>query len=344
MVIAAKPENATDTRPHALLRAGFPYLTTIGMRRVTWFPVDVAVGKEGRVYTLDRTQNSGGYIRCINWDDEDLGAFGGSELTWPSSFVVDEDENFWITDEAKNQVIVIDREGTLLKSWGEKGSDEGQFDRPGGITFDNDGNVVVSDAINGRVQRYTRDGELLQTIGSQGSGDGELDSPAGLAVDERGDIYVADWGNHRVSQFTADGTFKQTMGKHGSVDGELNRPAGICVDSDGDVYVADWGNNRVVQFDQNGRYVYKFTGNSTLSKMGRRYIETSPRVLRIREMGKLEELEVLRAPRSCLMDSENRLLIPDFGSHRIQVYKKEAYPLTETEIAPVMETVDLYTV
>lgn len=337
-------EKLATTRPHALLRAGFPYLTTIGMRRVTWFPVDVAVGKEGRVYTLDRTQNTGGYIRCINWDDEDLGAFGGSELTWPSSFVVDEDENFWITDEAKNQVIVIDREGTLLKSWGEKGSGECQFDRPGGITFDNDGNVVVSDAINGRIQRYTRDGELLQTIGSKGSGDGELDSPAGVAVDERGDIYVGDWGNHRVSQFAADGMFKQTMGTYGNGDGELNRPAGICVDSDGDVYVADGGNNRVVQFDQNGRYVYKFTGNSTLSKMGRRYIETSPRVLRIREMGKMEELEVLRAPRSCLMDSKNRLLIPDFGSHRIQVYKKEVYPLTETEIAPVMETVDLYTV
>ena len=79
-------ETHNGTRPYALLRAGFPYLTTIGMRRVTWFPVDVAVGKEGRVYTLDRTQGSGGYIRRINWVDEDLGSFGAGDLTWPSSW------------------------------------------------------------------------------------------------------------------------------------------------------------------------------------------------------------------------------------------------------------------
>ncbi len=337
-------ERRNGTRPFALLRAGFPFLTTLGMRRVTWFPVDVAVGKEGRVYTLDRTQGSGGYIRRINWDDEDLGEFGREHLTWPSSFVTDEDENFWITDDAKNQVIVVDREGNLLNSWGEKGSGDGQFDRPGGIAFDPDGNIVVSDAINGRVQRYDREGKILQTIGSRGSGDDQLEAPAGLAVDEHGDIYVADWGNHRAQQFAADGTFKQSIGSHGSDDGEFNRPSGVCVDSDGDIYVADWGNDRVQQFDQNGRYVYKFTGNATLSKMGRRYIETSPRVLRIREMGKLEEIEVLRAPRSCLMDDEGRLLIPDFGSHRIQVYKKEAYALTESEISPPMDAPDLYTV
>jgi sugar lactone lactonase YvrE len=331
-------------RPHALLRAGFPYYTTLGMRRVTWFPVDVEVGNEGRVYTLDRQQGSGGYIRRINWDDEDLGDFAGPHLTWPSAFVADQDENFYITDEAKCQVVIVDKDGELLDSWGEKGSGDGQFDRPGGIDFDPDGNVVISDAMNGRLLRFTRDGKHLQTISARGSGDGQLSAPAGVAVDECGDIYVADWGNNRVQQFSADGAFKQTIGSRGSGDGEFDRPSGVCVDSDGDIYVADPGRDRVQQFDRNGRYVYKFTGNATLSRMGRRYIETSPRVLRIREMGKLEELEVLRAPRSCLMDNENRLLIPDFGSHRIQVYKKEAYPLTETEIAPPMETVDLYTV
>lgn len=339
-----RTKTKNGTRPYALLRAGFPYLTTIGMRRVTWFPVDVAVGKEGRVYTLDRTQGTGGYIRRINWDDEDLGAFGASELVWPSSFVVDEDENFWITDEAKNKVIVLDGEGNVITSWGERGSGDGEFDRPGGITFDNDGNVVVSDAMNGRVQRYSRDGKILQTIGSRGAGEGQLDGPAGVAVDELGDVYVGDFGNDRVQRYSADGDFKMSFGSSGSGDGELTRPMGVCVDPDGDLYVADWGNNRVQQFDQTGRYVYKFTGNSTLSKMGRRYIQNSTRVLRIREMGKLEEIEVLRAPRSCLMDDEGRLLIPDFGSHRIQVYKKEAYPLTESEIAPPMDTPDLYTV
>ena len=40
------------TFPTAMLRAGFPYLTTRGMRRVTTFPMDSALGSEGRIYVL----------------------------------------------------------------------------------------------------------------------------------------------------------------------------------------------------------------------------------------------------------------------------------------------------
>ena len=34
-------------RPYGLLRAGFPYIKTLAMRRVTNFPVDLALGQEG---------------------------------------------------------------------------------------------------------------------------------------------------------------------------------------------------------------------------------------------------------------------------------------------------------
>jgi DNA-binding beta-propeller fold protein YncE len=342
MATATRTRNGT--RPYALLRAGFPYLTTIGMRRVTSGLVDVVVGQEGRVYSLNRDGGSGGDIRRINWDDEDLGAFGGDQFVWPAAFAIDEEENFYVVDEGDNDVTILNSDGEVLNTWGEAGSREGQFDRPGGIAFDGDGNLVISDAMNNRVQRFTRDGKFLQAIGSAGDGDGQLNMPAGVAVDENGDVYVADFRNDRVQRFSADGEFRMSFGSSGSGDGELNRPMGVSVDPDGDVYIADWGNNRVQQFDQTGRYVYKFTGNATLSKMGRRYIETSARVLRIREMTKLEETEVLRSPRSCLIDPEGRLLIPDFGSHRIQVYKKEAYALSESEIAPPMDAPDLYTV
>jgi hypothetical protein len=45
---------ATETFPYGLLRAGFPYFTTIGMRRVTTSAADVAVGGEGRLYVVCR--------------------------------------------------------------------------------------------------------------------------------------------------------------------------------------------------------------------------------------------------------------------------------------------------
>ena len=48
----------------------------------------------------------------------------------------------------------------------------------------------------------------------------------------------------------------------------------------------------------------------------------------------MEQEKYLRRPRSVRIDDEFRLFICDFGSHRIQVYKKEAYELAENQIAP----------
>jgi hypothetical protein len=44
------------------------------------------------------------------------------------------------------------------------------------------------------------------------------------------------------------------------------------------------------------------------------------------------------------LDDEGRLYIPDFGSHRIQVYKKEVYHLSPEEIWPEQKAPFLYTV
>ena len=63
------------TRPFALLRAGFPYFKTIGMRRMTNFPVDLAIGDMGRLYILLRG-DTGNEIRIWHWDDKDLGSIG----------------------------------------------------------------------------------------------------------------------------------------------------------------------------------------------------------------------------------------------------------------------------
>ena len=60
-------------RPYAMLRAGFPYVKTVGMRRLTVnFPMDVALGKEGVLYILCRNEE-GAMVRKLSLEDEDLG-------------------------------------------------------------------------------------------------------------------------------------------------------------------------------------------------------------------------------------------------------------------------------
>jgi len=333
----AAPTETTATRPYALLRAGFPYLTTLGMRRVTTYPVDIALGDEGRLYVLCRDDGAGASIRRTNWDDEDLDTIskngtGEGQLLWPVQLLRDGGENLYVSDEATHRVSSFGRDGSFLGSWGTEGSEPGQLDKPAGIAFDADENLWVVDSGNHRVQKFTKDGRFILGFGSHGSAEGELNLPWGIAVDAAGDVYVGDWKNDRIQKFTADGEFVMEFGESGSGDGQLNRPAGMAVDAHGDVYVADRGNHRVQLFDATGRYVEQFIGDATLSKSGRRYVLANAKVLRGREMTTLEHTKRLRGPSSVRLDDEGRLYIPDYGSHRIQVYQKEAYPLSADDI------------
>ncbi|MDA0770249.1 MAG: NHL repeat-containing protein [Chloroflexi bacterium] len=329
-------------KPFALLRSGFPYYVTMGQRRVTSNAVDIAFGKENRVYVLCRG-GLGNEVRIINWDDDNLGTIGTGSFQWPSSLICDSDEKLYVSDEANNKVFVFNKDGELIADWGVNGSAPGEFNRPAGMSFDADENIILSDAMNSRIQKYTKDGKFISQFGEEGQGDGQFRMPWGTTVDDEGNIFVSDWRNDRVQKFTSDGQFVMKFGTSGNEKGEFNRPTGVAVDKDGDIYVADWGNDRVQLFDHAGRFVEMFIGDASLSKSGKEYNLANPVTLRLREMADLEAAKRLRAPVSVKVDDEGRLFITDFGSHRIQVYKKEAYQLSESEIAPVMRNPILFT-
>ena len=326
-------------RPYGLLRAGFPYLKTLGMRRLTNFPIDVAVGNEGRIYVLCRQEGLAGMIRKYTVEDEDLGEIskygdGEGEMKWPVCIIADREENLYVSDEATHRVISYDTEGEHRGSWGEHGSDPGKLDRPAGIAFDAEENVYVADAMNHRIQKFTKDGEYMLCWGSHGRAPGELDMPYGVAVDDEGFVYVADWRNDRIQKFTADGEFVFECGGSGSGDGELDRPCGIDVDGHGDIYVADWRNDRVQLYNHEGRYVQKFLGDAILSKVSREYMLTNASPNRLRDMANLEPQKYLRRPKSVAVDENGLMFVPDNGSYRVQVYRKEAIPLTPQEFGP----------
>lgn len=325
-------------RPYGLLRAGFPFLKTLSMRRLTNFPIDIALGQEDRLYILCRSEGAA-LIRKYSTEDRDLGAMSGygkepGKLTWPVAIIADSQENLYVSDEALHRISAFDKEGAFLGSWGEQGSGAGQLNGPAGIAFDADENMYVVDSLNHRVQKFTKEGKFLLGWGRHGSGEGEFNMPWGIAVDELGDVYVADWRNDRVQKFTADGEFCMAFGKPGCGDGEFKRPSGVAVDLHGDIYVADRGNNRVQLFNAEGRYVQKFVGDATLSKVATDYMMTNAGPNRLRDMANLEVQKYLRQPQSVKVSADGLMYVPDNGSYRVQVYQKQAVPLTEQEFGP----------
>ena len=330
------------TLPFELLRSGFPYYMTLGQRRVTSNPVDIGFGKEN-VYVLTRG-GLGTEVRVINWEDENLGTLGGASLfQWPAALLVDGDENLYVTDEANHKVVVMDKDGELIDSWGEQGSGSGQLNRPSGMCFDLEGNIVLSDAMNSRIQRFTRDGKVLQVFGEAGEGEGQLNMPWGLTVDQFGDILVADWKNDRIQRFGSEGEFKSAIGSHGTDKGQFRRPSSVAVDGHGDIYISDWQNDRVQLFNKDERYIQSFHGNASLSRSGKQYVLSNLVTLRLRAEGDFEKTQRLNAPMTVKVDDQFRLFITDFGNHRIQIYQKDAVALSETEIAPKMRNPILFT-
>ena len=258
-MVASKQKQ--QKRPFGLLRVGFKYEKTLGMRRLTNTPIAVVLWEEGDLLILCRGEGLC-FVRRLSFDDEDKGAFnltgGGGPVgggfnvdvpfVWPAAMIKDSRGRLWISDEGRDTISAITAEGEVKIQWGASGSKQGELNRPSGIAIDADGNLVVADAWNHRVQKFTEDGAFIAEWGGYGQGPGEFDMPWGICVDEEGFTYVCDWRNDRVQKLDPDGSHVMTIGESGSDDGQFNRPTGVTVDRDGDIYVADWANHRVQMF------------------------------------------------------------------------------------------------
>ena len=65
---------------------------------------------------------------------------------------------------AEHPVVVFDRDGNFLTSWGA-----GMFKFPHAIRFDSQGFAWLTDGHHQQFMKFTADGQLLQTIGVKGA-------------------------------------------------------------------------------------------------------------------------------------------------------------------------------
>jgi len=71
-------------------------------------------------------------------------------------------ESLYITDTGNDRILVIDREGNIIRSIGETGNGPLQFIKPTGITADKDSNIFVVDSGNNRVQIINKDDQFVK--------------------------------------------------------------------------------------------------------------------------------------------------------------------------------------
>ena len=169
----------------------------------------------------------------------------------------DQDDNVYAFNRGEHPMIVFDKDGNFIKSWGE-----GVFPRAHGITMSPDGTMFCTDDGDHTVRKCTLDGEVLLTLGTSGhpavfmSGD-PFNRCTHVAIDPRnGDFFVSDgYGNARIHKYSPDGRLLFSWGESGTGPGQFNIAHNIGTSSDGRVFLADRENHRVQVFNSDGHFL-----------------------------------------------------------------------------------------
>ena len=188
-----------------------------------------------------------------------------------------QDRVYFIT-RSDSRVIVFERDGSFVTSWGE-----GVFTpRTHCIRFGPDGSIYTADDGDHTVRKFTPDGKQLMMIGTPGApsdtghdptlvelydrmrsikrGGPPFNKPTAVAIAENGDLYVTDgYGNARVHHFSSSGELIRSWGEPGTQPGQFNLPHDVCIHPDGRLLVADRENERIQVFDLDGEFVEQWT-------------------------------------------------------------------------------------
>ncbi len=172
----------------------------------------------------------------------------------PVGLTVHPDGRIFVADTHYSRVLIFDREGNLLDSFGSEGFGDGQFQLPTDVAIDAEGFIYVSEYNgNDRITKWSPELQFVKVIGD-GLIQGEpLRRPAGLEIDKQQTLWVADACNHRIIRFSLTGEVLFTFGSFGENPGELRYPYDISISPDQTLLVCEYGGNRLQWFSTEGR-------------------------------------------------------------------------------------------
>ncbi len=166
-----------------------------------------------------------------------------------------------VTDETKNNIIIYDRSGKLITTWGN------EFPGGHGLTLVDEGGeevLFICDPETGRVVKTTLDGKQIMELPNPKTIDvyenKQSYKPTETAIAPNGDIYVADgYGSQYILQFSATGEFIRKFGGPGNEDSNFSTAHGVCIDArdknNVTLLCTSRGHNSFKRFTLDGKYL-----------------------------------------------------------------------------------------
>lgn len=178
----------------------------------------------------------------------------GYEFGWIPAVAVDSQDRVYVYSRSEHPMIVFDRDGNFLTSWGDDILKDAH-----GIFIDAEDNIYCVERETHVMHKFTTDGELLMTLGTMDKpgAEGEpFNLPTDFALGPDGEMFISDgYGNARIHKYSPDGELIKSWGKPGTGPGEFDLPHCVRVDPRNRVMVADRSNNRIQFFTLDGEYI-----------------------------------------------------------------------------------------
>lgn len=218
--------------------------------------------------------------------------------------------------------MAINIDINYVKTLGERGSGDGKFEFPLGLSSVGQ-SFYVCDSQNGRIQTIGLEGNPINSFGST-----IIDNPFGV-IYESGIVYVSSRNNHKICRFTTSGNYLDSFGSQGSGDTEFDYPCGIAISGD-NIYIADRGNERIVVRNKTtGAYVSKITGLTLPEQIaiidGYLYVQSGTNIIKQYTLAGVfvRQITIHECVINGLKNIQGTLFVTDTSVNRILFYDSE---------------------
>ena len=170
-------------------------------------------------------------------------------FTRPADVAWDAQGNIFVADGigTNTRIAKFDHDGVFIKSWGTKGSGNGEFADVHSLAIDAQGNVYAADSGNKRIQVFDNEGNFKRQITNIGA-------PAALCLSGGAHPYLYSSNSNPVNDIDSggeiyklelDGTIVGRFGRAGKLPGEFGTVNAIDCRRPNQLFVAEIGNYRV---------------------------------------------------------------------------------------------------